>query len=54
MLELYKERIFQFINDYKVLMIEVENIGYDATGKKIEESELPKVANKIKEYIGTL
>ena len=53
-LELYKERIFQFVNDYKVLMIEVENIGYDATGKKIEGSELLEVAIKIKEYIGTL
>ena len=54
MKELYKERIFQFVNDYKVLMIEVENIGYDATGKKIEGSELLEVAIKIKEYIGTL
>ena len=54
MLELYKERIFQFIDDYKVLMIEVENIGYDATGKKIAGSELPEVANKIKEYISVL
>ncbi|WP_288318251.1 restriction endonuclease subunit M [Xylanibacter caecicola] len=51
MLELYKERIFQFINDYKVLMIEVENIGYDATGKKNEGSELPEVANKINRFI---
>ena len=35
-------------------MLEVENIGYDATGKKIEGSELLEVAIKIKEYIGTL
>ena len=54
MLELYKERIFQFIDDYTVLMIEVENIGYDATGKKIAGSELPEVAIKIKEYISAL
>ena len=51
MLELYKERIFRFVNDYKVLMIEVENIGYDATGKKIDGSELNKVAKQIKELI---
>lgn len=51
MLDLYKERIFQFVNDYKVLMIEVENIGYDATGKKIEGSELPEVAKRIKSII---
>lgn len=51
MLELYKEQIFQFVNDYKVLMIEVENIGYDATGKKIESSELNKIAKQIKGFI---
>ncbi len=54
MLELYKERIFQFVNDYKVLMIEVENIGYDATGKKIESSELNKIAKQIKGFILSL
>lgn len=51
MLELYKEQIFHFINDYKVLMIEVENVGYDATGKKIEGSELPEVARRIRSII---
>lgn len=51
MLDLYKEQIFHFINDYKVLMIEVDNIGYDATGKKINGSELPKVAIKIRKFI---
>src|SRR5699024_8688856 len=50
-LELYKERIFQFVNDYKVLMIEVENIGYDATGKKITANEFIEEKIKIKEYI---
>ncbi len=54
MLELYKERIFQFINDYKVLMIEVENVGYDATGKKIEGNELPEISTKIKNFISSL
>ena len=54
MLELYKEQIFHFVNDYKVLMIEVENVGYDATGKKIEGSELTEVALKIKKHIKTL
>lgn len=33
-------------------MCEVTNIGYDATGKEIAGSELPEVANKIKEFIG--
>lgn len=55
MLELYKERIFQIVNDYKVLMIEVENVGYDATGKKIDGSELMETADKIKSFIkGTI
>lgn len=53
-LELYKESIFQFVSDYEVLMIEVENIGYDATGKKIDGSELPKIADKIKNFISGL
>lgn len=51
MLELYKEQIFHFINDYKVLMVEVENVGYDATGKKVDGSELMETASKIKSFI---
>lgn len=50
-LDLYKEQIFQYSSDYEVLMAEVENIGYDATGKKIEGNELPEVSNRIKEFI---
>jgi type I restriction enzyme M protein len=50
-LELYKEKIFQHIKDYKVKMFELENIGYDATGRKIEGSELMEVANSIKQFI---
>ena len=41
-------------NNYNVLMIEVENVGYDATGKKIDGSELPEVSAKIKELISSL
>lgn len=50
-LELYKERIFKYSSNYKVLMIEIENIGYDPSGKKIEGSELPETAKLIKEFI---
>ena len=50
-LSMYKERIFSYSQDYEVLMLEIENIGYDATGKKIEGSELPEATNKIKEFI---
>jgi type I restriction enzyme M protein len=50
-LELYKEKIAPHINHYRIKMFEVENIGYDATGKKIEGSELPEVAKRIREFI---
>ena len=50
-LDLYKEQIFQYSSDYEVLMAEVENIGYDATGKKIGGNELLEVSNRIKEFI---
>lgn len=50
-LELYKKQIFNYSEDYEVLMLEVENIGYDATGKPIEGSELIEATLKIKEFI---
>ena len=51
MLNLYKEAIFDYSQDYEVLMLEVENVGYDATGKSIEGSELPEVAKQIHKFI---
>lgn len=51
MLTLYKESVFSYSKDYEVLMLEVENVGYDATGKFIEGSELAEVAQKIKDFI---
>ena len=51
MLTLYKESIFGYSKDYEVLMLDVENVGYDATGKFIEGSELNDVAKKIKDFI---
>lgn len=51
MLELYKERIFKYSDNYEVLMVEVNNIGYDATGKKIAGTELPEVASRIYQFI---
>ncbi len=50
-LELYKERIFEYSKDYEVLMLEVENIGYDATGKHIAGSELPEATKRIRKFI---
>ena len=50
-LELYKERILQYSDDYEVLMLEIGNIGYDATGKKIEGNELPDAAKQINSFI---
>lgn len=54
MLELYKERIFKYFDNYEVLMVEVENVGYDATGKKIEGNELPEIANKLNSFFSSL
>ena len=53
-LSMYKERIFSYSQDYEVLMLEIENIGYDATGKKIEGCELPEAAKKIKDFISSI
>lgn len=54
MLNLYKEAIFDYSQDYEVLMLEVENVGYDATGKDIEGCELQKVAQQIKNFISNV
>ena len=54
MLSLYKESISNYSQDYEVLRLEVENVGYDATGKDIEGSELPKVAQQIKDFISKM
>lgn len=51
MLELYKEAIFKYSEDYEVMMLDVENIGYDATGKNIIGSELSCAALRINEFI---
>lgn len=51
MLELYKESIFKYSSDYDILLLEVENVGYDATGKTIEGSELMEAGQRINEFI---
>lgn len=51
MVELYKESIFNYSKDYEVLMLEVENVGYDATGKNIDGNELTEVAQQIRGFI---
>jgi len=50
-LKLYKERIFQFISNYNVLMTEIENIGYDSTGRPVSGSELDSTARSIRNFI---
>ena len=54
MIELYKEAIFNYSKDYEVLMLEVENVGYDATGKAIQGCELIEIASKINDFIKNL
>ena len=51
MILLYNEYISNYYKDYEVLMLEVENIGYDATGKTIEGSELAEVAKQIRKFV---
>ena len=53
-LTLYKESIFNYSKDYEVLMLEVENIGYDATGKKTTINELDIIGEELKKFITTL
>ena len=50
-LDLYKESIFSFSDDYEVLMLDVENVGYDAMGRSIDGCELEEVAHKIHDFI---
>ena len=50
-LERYKKEAFSILPDYEVLMLEVENVGYDATGRKKDGSELPIVSEKIRNFI---
>lgn len=50
-LELYKEHIFKYSNNYEVLMIEIENIGYDATGKNINQNDLYEAVQCINAHI---
>jgi len=50
-LKLYKEEIFKYASDYELLMFEVENVGYDATGKEIKGSELVEASKRINKFI---
>lgn len=50
-LELYKEHILKYSNNYEVLMIEIENIGYDATGKNINQNDLYEAVQCINSHI---
>lgn len=50
-LNLFKNAIINYYNDYEVLMVEVNNVGYDAIGKTIAGSELILAAKIIKSYI---
>ena len=50
-LELYKEQLNQKMKNYEIMMIEVDNIGYDATGKETATNDLPDNADRIKKFI---
>ena len=50
-LALYKETIFAYSSDYEVMMMEIENVGYDATGRTVKGNELPEAARQIRKFI---
>ncbi len=50
-LNAYKQEALKITKDYDVLMLEIENIGYDATGRRKDGSELPEASKKIKSFI---
>jgi type I restriction enzyme M protein len=50
-LESYKKNIEPYIQNYQIKMFELENIGYDATGKKIDGSELMEAAECIRQFM---
>lgn len=50
-IELYKERIFSNSEDYNILLLDINNVGYDATGKDCAGGELDKASERIKEFI---
>ena len=50
-LTLCKNAILNYTKDNRILMLEVENVGYDTAGKTIEGSELKEAAEKIRKVI---
>ncbi|TGX82053.1 restriction endonuclease subunit M [Palleniella muris] len=50
-LELYKKKIYQYSENYDILMINVGNIGYDATNKPMDGNELPDASLNIYNHI---
>ena len=51
LLELHKEHILTYSDNYEVSMVEANNIGYDPTGVPIVGNELPVIAEKIQSFI---
>lgn len=49
--ELFKESLLSLVSDYEYLMIDIENVGYDSSGRTIEGSELLEIAKVIRDYI---
>lgn len=54
MLELYKEQIFKYSENYEVLMIDVENVGYDNIGKRTNQNDLYEAAQCINAHVNKL
>lgn len=52
--EVYQQAKQKELTDYPIFMAIAENIGYDATGKKITINELDIIGEELKKFISTL
>ena len=54
LIEEYEQTKQQRLPDYPIFMAIAEEIGYDATGKKIANNELDMIGKELKNFINTL
>ena len=50
----YQQAKQKELTDYPIFMAIAENIGYDATGKKISVNELDIIGEELKKFIKSL
>lgn len=50
----YQEAKQKELPDYPILMAIADEIGYDATGRPIEQNDLKEIGEELKKFIETL